>query len=108
MSRIHLPTDTVPGKQIFVPRTAMPTYRCTVPTGVGTVCGALFYDGELPKFTQHVTECSRRHEQEIHERSPRAQLGVLQPWDTEYADWMRRVGERMEAEGRVEQRRGEY
>lgn len=108
MSRIILPGDTVAGKQIFVPRSALPSYRCTVPTGPGKVCGAAFYDGQLSAYTEHVTKCSRRGQQQIHERSPRTQLEVLQPWDPEKAEHMQRVGERMRAEGRIHPRKNEW
>lgn len=112
MSKVILPGATEPSsKRIFVPRSALPVFRCTVPTGPGEVCGLEFYEGERSRYVDHVARCAHAHDEVIHERSPRTQLPIIHDpnmWDPEYETWMRKVGERMEAEGRTEQRRGEF
>lgn len=110
MSKLILPGDRRPGLGLLLPRDAAPKYVCRTPAGDGAVCGAKFFEGEERKFERHVGLCARRHRDEIEANSPKVKMPIFYDsaqWDEEYEAYMRGVGQRMKAEGRVEQRRNE-
>lgn len=81
-----------------------PTMVCRVPTGNGETCGKRFYPGEERAWQRHMTRCAAEHEDAIHGESLKTRLPVFDDanWDPEYSEHMRKVGERMLAEGRLE------
>ena len=117
MSRLILPGDSPRpgGLTILVPRGyeqpdgPEPTMVCRVPTGDGEVCGKAFYPGEERKWQRHVGECAARHRDKIETQSPRTRLPIFsdEAWDPEISAHMRKVGDRMIREGRLEVRPNE-
>lgn len=108
--KIILPGDRPAGLGLLIPRDAAPKYRCSVPTGDDETCGAMFYEGEERKYERHVGRCARQHRDAIEANSPKVKMPIFfdpEQWDPEYEAYMRGVGQRMKAEGRVEQRRNE-
>lgn len=92
------------GLTIYVPRgyessEAAPALigHCLVPG-----CGAKFYRGEVLEWQRHVGWCAKKHDDEIRQASLEARMPVFDPenWDPEVERHMRRVGQRMLAEGR--------
>ena len=84
-----------------------PVAVCRVPVGGGEVCGHPFYaheDGWRRKWIAHMAACAKRHEAAIHAESPKQRLPILDDanWDPEVAAHMKKVGERMIREGRLE------
>ena len=79
---------------------------CRVPVGPDEddICGELFYPGEERKWAKHCGECAAQHRDVIEQQSPRNRLPIFDEnaWDPEVAEHMRKVGERMKAEGRLE------
>lgn len=94
MSRIILPG--LHGEEPFL--------VCRVPDGKGGICGRLFYERERLAWQQHVGRCARSHEAEIRAESLKGRMPVFDPenWDPQYEEHMRKVGERMLREGRLE------
>lgn len=109
--KLIVPGDRPAGLGLLIPTDAAPKYRCRVPTGPGETCGHPFYEGEERAWIDHISLCARNHEQEIHDNSPRVKMPIFydpEQWDPEYETFMREVGRRMRAEGRVEQRPNEH
>lgn len=75
---------------------------CRVPVNADETCGKAFFPGEERAFNRHVAECAQANAEAIHAASPRTRLEVLEPWDPEIAAHMKKVGERMLEEGRLE------
>jgi hypothetical protein len=74
--------------------------------GVCHVCGAKFGEGSETAWQRHVGECARAHMDEIMAARPSQALkgGPFDPesWDPEVEAHMRKVGETMLREGRME------
>ena len=88
-------TGRAQGLQILVPRgyeDQTPAFRCLVPG-----CGAVFFEGERAAWEHHVGPCARANR----DRLPRSQA-AMEDFDPEVSAHLRRVGERMLAEGRME------
>jgi hypothetical protein len=95
---------------LILPHSAQPKYVCRVPTDDGSLCGKRFYEDEQRKFQSHVIACSKEHEAAVQAERPSSKVPVLYDrdfWDPEYEDHMRKVGNRMVAEGRMEMRPNE-
>lgn len=100
------------GLQILVPGkyADAPIAVCRVPTGRGEVCGQQFWPGEESAFEHHVGRCAREHIGEIARESPTSRVPIMHDpneWDPEAEAYLREVGQRMLAEGRLELRRNE-
>lgn len=62
-----------------------PKYKC--------LCckAAVFYDGEMGAYEDHVVRCSAKHEETMHERSPREMTAhFLGRGDPELEGWVRK------------------
>lgn len=86
--------------------------RCRVAVNSeGTICGALFFEGQQSAYERHVGECARRHMDVIKAISPQEQRrgGPFDPesWDPEVDQHMLAIGRRMLAEGRMTVKPGE-
>lgn len=95
---LYLPSQLVEG----------PLMVCRVKTKDG-FCGKVFRAGEERKWQRHTAECARENIDHILAASPRRKLPFLdeEAWDPEYSAYMRKVGDRMKAEGRFEFKPGE-
>lgn len=110
MSRLILPGDsprpTAP--TLFVPRGYEDAPQRIV--GVCHICGERFEEaGSEQEWQRHVGACARAHMAEIHAESERRRASVFseESWDPEVAEHLRKVGERMVKEGRMEMRPNE-
>lgn len=79
-----------------------PRYVCTVPVAPNEICGRCWYDGEERAYQQHVGRCARDHMDEIHAQRLAERLPAFAPMDPEIEEHMRKVGDRMKREGRLE------
>jgi hypothetical protein len=101
VSRLWTPgnPDAEGQSEILVPRgyEQAPKYRCRV-------CGAAFWDGQESKYESHVGACARAELEALKADSPKARMpwSDEENWDPEAAEHLRKVGERMLAEGRLE------
>lgn len=108
--RLILPGDAARsgGLSIMVPRgyeqedAPEPSMVCRVPVNAEDLCLQPFYPGEERAFQAHVGRCAREHRDAIEERRKRLALFREEAWDPEVAEHMRKVGERMKREGRLE------
>jgi N-acetyl-anhydromuramyl-L-alanine amidase AmpD len=110
MSRLILPGDRPrpTTAQIFVPTGYENAPRRVV--GVCHICGERFEEpGQEADWQKHVGACARAHMAEIHAESERRRKSVFHEdqWDPEVAEHLRKVGERMIEEGRLEVRPNE-
>lgn len=82
---------------------------CRVPVGEGATCGHPFFEGEERAFEEHMRTCVDEHMDAIMAESPRAKMPVFDEdeWDPEAAAYLRKVGETMLREGRLETRPNE-
>lgn len=84
------PTLWIPGKDDPF------AYQCNV-------CGSLFRESEQRSWQQHVGPCARANIDRIKAKMDRAGAGPLgEDFDPEVTKHMRRVGEQMLREGRLE------
>lgn len=104
MSRLVLPGDAPAGmRQLYVPHgheTAPPVFAMTC-----LLCGERFEEAHRAhEFQRHVNACARRNMDEIQAEVERRRKSVFHEdaWDPEVAAHMRKVGERMIEEGRLE------
>lgn len=66
-----------------------PVSVCTVPTGDGNLCLHPFFEGDSERDRlSHLRACTARHEQEIRDEHDRLHPPGLQPWDTEFKEWV--------------------
>jgi len=83
-----------------------PEYADRRPAFACNVCGSQFPNEQRAVYERHVGECARAHEAEILAMRPSVRLkgGPFDPesWDPEAEAHMRKVGERMLREGRME------
>jgi hypothetical protein len=100
--------------KLWTPRQDMdkgePTMVCRVPVDAdGNLCLHPFYEGEERAWRDHVGKCARDHMDAIRANSPRVRHPWSDPetWDPEYEAHMKKVGDRMLAEGRLETRPNE-
>lgn len=84
------PSLLLPGYDIIVG-------RCEVPG-----CGAVFHEGEEAAWQAHVGPCARRNLDRIHSVMKGRHLPAFDDFDPEVSEHLRRVGERMLREGRME------
>lgn len=91
---------------LYLPASAMeePTMVCRVPTGLETTCGALFYPGQENLFQHHCGDCAKANAEWVQTASIRKRLPFMDDdwWDPEVAEHMRRLGQRMRDENRLE------
>lgn len=76
---------------------------------VCSTCDRVYRLAEEREFQAHVGDCARVHMDLILSASPRRRMPILdeETWDPEVAEHMRKVGDRMLEEGRLEVRRNE-
>lgn len=67
-----------------------------------TVCGWGFTGNEQREWQRHVGECARKNMDEIRAKSKQMAVFDEENWDPEVAAHMRKVGQRMLKEGRLE------
>lgn len=75
---------------ILVPkRFARPKYFCRIcPPGEGE-----FYEDQRKDFERHVVQCAKEHHGELmEERDRQRPPGFFEPFDPEYAEWVRKTG----------------
>lgn len=83
--------------------------RVIVSAAERVICGRLFEPGEERAWEKHCGDCAMQHIDEIRAASPRTRMPVFDPnaWDVEIDEHMRKLGERMRREGRLEVRKNE-
>lgn len=118
-NKVILPGEAKPGLTVLVPRgyesetPPEPVAVCRIPVGPeGELCGQPFYAHEHNwerKWREHMRECVERNRDAIHAQSPRTKLPMFDEanWDPEVAAHMKKVGERMIREGRMEVHKSE-
>lgn len=78
--------------------------RVLVAAATGEICGRVFDLDREGDYDRHRTDCAAQHIDEIRAGSPRARMPILDPasWDPEIDEHMRKLGERMKRERRLE------
>lgn len=79
--------------------------------GVCNICGARFHRGGEEAWQRHVGRCARAHLDEIRAASPSEKRKGTpfdpEMWNPDVEAYLKKVGERMIAEGRLEMRPNE-
>lgn len=81
--------------ELILPNKEKIAFRCNV-------CGEGYADSEKLIWQQHVGNCARRNIDEIRAKSPQGTIWDDREWSPEATKHVRKVGERMLKEGRLE------